>query len=187
MPRWARSCRDPVVSDGPEESTYRDLDWDLVVTTKGPRYAALPTDESRSIGSELRALSEDKNMSVAPGHHLLPHERWFASLIMERQRTHRTPDILRMEQNYGPEGITLWAATWITVFPGMLMVVSGIVFMLASGGGGTLLTVAHWLEGFGVILFLLGSIRLVQGVRAGRAFRDGRPFLKRRSLWGVPH
>jgi hypothetical protein len=26
-----------------------------------------------------------------------------------------------MEQNYGPEGITLYAATWITVFPGMLI------------------------------------------------------------------
>lgn len=127
-----------------------------------------------------RALSKDRNMSVAPGHHLLPHERWFASLILERQRTHRTPDILRMEQNYGPEGITLWAATWITVFPAMLMVVSGIVFMLASDGGGTLLTVGYWLQGFGVIVILLGSIRLVQGIRSGRAFRDGRPFLKGR-------
>jgi hypothetical protein len=85
-----------------------------------------------------------------------------------------------MEQNYGPEGITLWAATWITVFPAMLMVVSGIVFMLASDGGGTLLTVGYWLQGFGVIVILLGSIRMVQGTRSGRAFRDGRPFLKGR-------
>ena len=123
-------------------------------------------------------MIEDRNMSLAPGHRLLPHERWFASWIFERQRTHRAPDILRMEQNYGPEGITLWAAAMSTVLPGGLAAVSGIVFMLASGGGGTLLTVGHWLQGFGVILCLLGSIRAVQGIRAGRAFRGNRPYLK---------
>jgi len=119
-------------------------------------------------------------MSVSAGHRLLPQERWFASLILERQRTHRTPDILRMEQNYGPEGIALWAAAVITVLPGQLIAVSGIAFMLASGGGGNLLTLGYSLDGFGAILILLGSIRTFQGIREGRAFRDGRPFLKRR-------
>ena len=119
-------------------------------------------------------------MSVAPGQHLLPHERWFASSTLRRQRTHRTPDILRMEQNYGPEGITLWAAAMSTVLPGALMVLSGFAFMLASGGSGTLLTVGYSLDGLGVILCLLGLIRAFQGIRAGRAFRGSRPFLKRR-------
>ena len=149
------------------------------MTAEGPR-GALPTDASRSIGSKLKTLSEDKNMALAPGHQLLPHERWFASWILGRQRTHRTPDILRMEQNYGPEGIALWAAAMSTGLPGALMVLSGIAFMLASGGGGTLLTLGYWLDGLGVILCILGSIRAFQGSRAGRAFRDGRPFLKRR-------
>ena len=125
-------------------------------------------------------MSEDRNMSVSAGHRLLPQERWFASLILERQRTHRTPDILRMEQNYGPEGIALWAAAVITVFPGQLIVVSGIAFMLASGGGGTLLTMGYSLDGFGVILCLLGSIRAFQGISAGRAFRGNRPYQKSR-------
>ena len=119
-------------------------------------------------------------MSVAPGHRLLPHEHWFASSTLERQRTHRTPDILLIEQNYGPLGIALGAAALSTVLPGVLMVVSGIAFMLASGGGGTLLTLGYSLDGFGAILILLGSIRTFQGIRAGRAFRHGRPFLKRR-------
>ena len=125
-------------------------------------------------------MTEDRNMSLAPGHHLLPHERWFASLTLESQRTHRTPYVLRMEQNYGPLGISLWAAAMSTVLPAALMVVSGIAFMLASGGGGTLLTLGYWLDGFGVILVLLGSIRTVQGSRAGRAFRGNRAFLKPR-------
>jgi hypothetical protein len=85
-----------------------------------------------------------------------------------------------MEQNYGPEGIALIGAAVITVLPGQLIAVSGITFMLGSGGGGTLLTLGHSLEGFGVILIFLGSIRIFQGIRAGRAFRDGRPILKRR-------
>ena len=117
-------------------------------------------------------------MALAPRHHLLPHERWFAASTLERQRTHRTPDVLRMEQNYGPEGITLLAAAMSTALPGALAAVSGIVFMLASGGGGTLLTVGHWLQGFGVTLIILGQIRAFQGSKAGRAFRDGRPFIR---------
>ena len=114
-------------------------------------------------------------MSVAPGHHLLPHERWFASSTLERQRTHRTPDIRLIEQNYGPVGIALWAAALSTVLPGTLMVVSGIAFMLASGGG-ALLTLGYSLDGFGAILILLGSIRTFQPgstdeVFAGRSVR----------------
>jgi hypothetical protein len=119
-------------------------------------------------------------MSVSAGYRLLPQERWFASWILERQRTHRTPDILRMEQNYGPEGITLWAAAMSTVLPGALMVLSGFAFMLASGGSGTLLTVGYSLDGLGVILCILGSIRAFQGIRAGRAFRGNRLFQKSR-------
>lgn len=117
-------------------------------------------------------------MVLAPRHHLLPHERWFASSTLERQRTHRTPDILRMEQNYGPEGITLYAAAMSTALPGVLMVLSGFAFMLASGGSGTLLTVGYSLDGLGVILCILSLIRAFQGIRAGRAFRDGRPFIR---------
>ncbi|MDQ1536250.1 MAG: hypothetical protein QOE58_643 [Actinomycetota bacterium] len=80
-----------------------------------------------------------------------------------------------MEQNYGPEGITLWAAAVSTVFPGQLMV--GIGFLMASGGGGALPTLGYWLGGLGAILMLLGSIRTFQG-KAGRAFRDGRPYIR---------
>jgi hypothetical protein len=125
------------------------------------------------------SLQRGKSVSLAPGHRLLPHERWFVSWVLERQRTHRGPDILRLEQNYGPVGMALWAAALITVFPGQLIVGSGIGVMLASGGGGILPTLGYALDGLGIILCLLGSIRTFQGIRAGRAFRDGRPFIRR--------
>jgi hypothetical protein len=120
-------------------------------------------------------LNSGQNMPVAPGHHLLPHERWFASLILERQRTHRTSAILRMEQNYGSEGIALWAAGMITVLPGMLLGFLGFACLVASGGHPWQLV--NWLYGIGVILILLGSIRYFQCNKAGRAFRGGRQFV----------
>jgi hypothetical protein len=120
------------------------------------------------------------NMSAAPGHRFLPHERWFVSFILERQRTHRTPDILRIEQNYGPEGIALGVASMATLTPGALIVGAGTLLLLISGGGGSLLTLGYKRNSLGIILILLGSIRLVQAIRAGRAFRGGRPFVRRR-------
>jgi len=121
-------------------------------------------------------LNGSQNMPVAPGHHLLPHERWSASFVLERQRTHRTSAILRIEQNYGPEGIALWAAGMITVFPGMLLGFLGFACLVASGGHPWQLV--NWLYGIGVTLILLGEIRFIQGSKAGRTFRGGRPFLK---------
>jgi hypothetical protein len=116
---------------------------------------------------------------LASGHHLLPHERWFASLILKRQRTHRTPAILRMEQNYGPEGIALMSAGMMTAFPGQIIGCVGIVLLLTSGDHGSVLTVAYWTMGAGVLLAALGSIRYVQGVYAGRRLRGDRPFVNR--------
>ena len=66
-------------------------------------------------------------------HTLLPPERWFASLILERQRSHRTTAVLRIETNYGPEGITLWAAGMVTVLPGQLIAFMGILILLLLG------------------------------------------------------
>jgi hypothetical protein len=53
-----------------------------------------------------------------------------------------------------------------------------IGFLIASGGGGALPTLGYWLGGLGAILMLLGSIRTFQGIKAGRAFRDGRPYIR---------
>jgi hypothetical protein len=110
---------------------------------------------------------------------LLPHERWFASFILGRQRTRRTPAILRMEQNYGPQGIALMSAGMVTAFPGQLIGCIGIVLLLTSGGHGSALIVAFWTMGAGVLLAALGSIRYVRGVYSGRRFRGDRPFVKR--------
>ena len=130
-------------------------------------------------------LDGGQNMPLAPGHHLLPLERWYASNTLERQRTRRNsgtprnPATLRMEQNYGPEGLALLAAGQIMVQPGMLLGFLGFACSVACGGHPWLLTVLYWLWGIGLILMFWGSIRSFQASKAGRAFRGGRPFLKR--------
>jgi hypothetical protein len=116
-------------------------------------------------------------VSVAPGHHLLPHERWFATSTLRRQGTHRTQAILRLEQNYGPVGMALFSASLITVIPGMFVGCLGIAFLLPHGDG-LLATLGYRLGGIGFVIMLLGSIRLAQASKAGRAFRGDRPFIR---------
>ena len=58
-----------------------------------------------------------------------------------------------------------------TLTPEMLIVGVGTVLVLVSDGSGSLLTLGYEFDSLGVILILLGSIRLVQGMKADRAFR----------------
>ena len=119
-----------------------------------------------------------KNMSPAPGHHLLPHERWFASYMLNRPRKSalENPSALRMEQNYGPVGMALFDACMITMFPGMFVGLLGMTLFIFNGDGFE--TMGYRLSELGVILVLLGSIRLGQASKAGRAFRGDRPFIR---------
>jgi hypothetical protein len=45
---------------------------------------------------------------IKRAHSFLPYERWFAGYAVERQRTHPNAFNLRMETNYGSEGIKLY-------------------------------------------------------------------------------
>lgn len=121
----------------------------------------------------------DRFGGAASGHHLLPHERWFASFILERQRTHRTPAILRMEQNYGTEGIVLLSAGILAGLVGAIVVLTGFVALFLSDGHGTLLHAGYYLFLVGVVLELPAGLRAVQASVAGRRFRGNRPFVKR--------
>src|SRR6266576_3209974 len=69
---------------------------------------------------------------VVAGHRLLPHEGGFAALILRRQRTHRTTAVIRIEQNYGPDGVALFAAAVIGVIPAQLTAGAGVILVLAS-------------------------------------------------------
>lgn len=116
---------------------------------------------------------------MAPGHRLLPPERWFASLILERQRTNRTPAIIRLEDNYGPEGIALGAAAIFSGLVGAVVGLVGLVLLFASGGHGPTLHPGYYLLFAAIVLECPAIIRAIQGIYEGRRFRGDRPFMKR--------
>lgn len=126
-----------------------------------------------------RMMSNDENAPVTPGHKLLPPERWFATYMLMRQRTHRTPAILRLEQNYGPEGVALYAAAVLLGVVAGAVVCSGIVLLLLSGGDGPLVHIGYGLLLGAIVLECPVMIRCLQGIHAGRRFRGSRPFVKR--------
>jgi hypothetical protein len=78
-----------------------------------------------------------------------------------------------MEANYGREGIALMAASAAIEVPASLITMCGIVFLVTSGDRGMLLNFAYWAMGTGIAIGAVGLIRIVQGGREGRRFRDG--------------
>jgi hypothetical protein len=84
-----------------------------------------------------------------------------------------------MEQNYGPEGITLMSAAIISGLMGAVVGCTGIVLLFLSGDHGPLLHAGYYVIAAGIVLEIPSIIRSVQGNYAGRRFRGNRPFVKR--------
>src|SRR5262252_9494481 len=84
---------------------------------------------NQALKVKVRAMMPRK----AKPHHLLPHERWFAALVLKSQRTHRTAAVMRMEYNFGREGITLFSAALANFFVGAALLIVGFVLMILSG------------------------------------------------------
>jgi hypothetical protein len=113
-------------------------------------------------------------------HRLLPPERWVATWILARQRADPTPYVLRLQQNYGPEGNVLVLVGLTGVFLGNMLGLVGVVLFVASNEGGVVGLIGKLMLLAGSLLGLwCGVIRGIQGSREGRRFRGGRPFVWR--------
>jgi hypothetical protein len=112
---------------------------------------------------------------------LLPYERWYAKSMLARQQSHQTRAVLRMRQNYGPEGLVLRAANTINRLLTSMFWLVAIVLMIASGGRGALDLTGYLLLALAFCLAALGFARAQQAKTAGRAFRGGLPFLTARA------
>ena len=119
-----------------------------------------------------------KVADAARRHHLLPHERWFADRLLARQRTIRTPAILRLEYNYGREGITLFAAALADILPGGAVAVAGNALLVISRGQPPLPQVGTLMDFGALAVVATGLVRTLQSMRAGRAHRGARPYLR---------
>lgn len=112
-------------------------------------------------------------------HRLLPPERRFAKLILARRKAQRTPAIVRLEHNYGQEGIALLAASVLVAILGMSVGFIGVGLLLVSGGRDPLVSVAPWIVAIGGLLTGLALMRWAQAKTEGRRFRGSRPFIRK--------
>jgi hypothetical protein len=115
---------------------------------------------------------------IKRAHSFLPYERWFAGYAVERQRTHPNAFNLRMETNYGSEGIQLYWAAIADLILGWAISVIGVVLILVSIAVPALWPVSLGVPGLGVAVATICPIRLAQGSWAGRIYRDGRPYIR---------
>ncbi len=105
-------------------------------------------------------------------YHLFPHERWFANLVIKRQSVGtKSPAVLNLEKNNGPNGIMLMAAAIASSAPGAAIGFIGAILLVISNDRPPILTVAYYLMGIGVAIVLASMVRVIQGMREGRAFR----------------
>lgn len=138
---------------------------------------------SQTRQTKLSVVSvRSKLMSAQPvtSHHLLPHERWAATTVVDLQRTNPTAAVLRLRRNYGPEGIALLYAGCASGLPASVIgFVAGMLLVATSSDSGSLVSIAYWMLVVTICLASLGFVRAVQGILAGRRFRAGRPFVRR--------
>lgn len=108
--------------------------------------------------------------------HLLPHERWLVQNTARRNMSARNRYAARALRDYGPDGAKLWTAANASLPAAFLTGTVGFGF-LVSGSGGSVGDTGGWLILVGLIFGLLYALRILQCIRAGRAFRADRASL----------
>jgi hypothetical protein len=111
-------------------------------------------------------------------HGFLPYERRFAGYAVERQRTHSNAFNVRMQDNYGPEGIRLYWAAIADLVLGWGIGMTGLATLLLSIEVRALRPISVGMVLLGMVVVSLGCLRLAQGARAGRIYRAGRPYIR---------
>ena len=114
-------------------------------------------------------------------HWLLPHERYWVQRTFARYEARpNSAYVLRVQQNYGPTGLVFLAAARASQAPGYISGVLGGLLLAASQAQGAIAIAGYASCGLTFMLGVLGFCRAVQSGRAGRRFRNGRPFLYRK-------
>lgn len=116
---------------------------------------------------------------LAAGHRLLPHEHGLAVLVLRRNAEHRSPSVLRHEQNLGQDGIVVAAAGLTNLLVSELLILAGIVLLTFCNQISVAVAAGAMLFALAVGLVGLTVVRLRQAAAIGRTHRDGRPPVRR--------
>ena len=114
---------------------------------------------------------------MAEGHRLLVNERWLADWIRKQQDSGPgTPASLRMQAQYGPEGIRLIGAVIADSFTGAaIMAVAAIIETIFQHQQASAIA-APCLLIIGLGTCALGFMRARQASTAGKKHRANHPF-----------
>jgi hypothetical protein len=105
---------------------------------------------------------------------LLPHERWFASYLVER-RAGPSPSIARLLRVAGPEAVAFYASGLIDIASGMVIGCAGLlIYGAVISFDSSTPAIVGLLIGIGLALIVLGLIRTGQNRRAMERFRSAK-------------
>ena len=92
-----------------------------------------------------------------------------AAAILARQRANPTPYVLRLQQNYGPEGNALILVGLAGVFLENVLILVGGALVVASNGNGSLASLAsyYWCQPSSWVCFAASGESRVYGQGAG--------------------
>ena len=108
------------------------------------------------------------------GSYLLPHERWFVSKaeISRSRAASRSPLIRATDAYYGPEGVRVTSAGVVDIFVSTVLILLAVTLELVTGLADPSLYSISLVPGLiGGLFALIGIARLLQGLRAAKAFR----------------
>jgi hypothetical protein len=108
------------------------------------------------------------------GRHLLPHERWLVQNVARRNMPARNRNAARALRDYGPEGAMWWTAATANMPVALLAWVVGFALLVSTGAEGTAGDTGGCLILVALLFGLVIALRVLQCIRAGRAYRANR-------------
>lgn len=110
---------------------------------------------------------------------LFPHERAAVRRSLERQEEHPNAYWRRLQQNYGPDGVALFAAAKAGQGYASGLILLGALLLIVSSASGSIAILGYSCLALAGLFSAIGLYRSAQGGTVGRRFRNGRPYVRR--------
>jgi hypothetical protein len=147
----------------PNAPTAAAIDVASVMACMARRFICASSDRS---AAARRQASEPRGNRL--------HNHWLVQNVARRNMPARNRNAARALRDDGPEGAMLWTAATASMRVACLAWVVGFALLLSSGAEGTSGDIGGWLI-LVALLFGHGSaLRVLQRIRAGRAYRANR-------------
>lgn len=108
-------------------------------------------------------------------HHLLPHERYWATRVLRSWAAHpESKKVQRLQERWGPEGVVLWLAANSDGILAFVLLCVGALLLVARGGNGAWLPEFYAFDCLALLAVALSPVRMKQRKRAVKRFQASR-------------